>query len=113
MPISLNELATSKRTIPVFDGQVNITYSPDKISASMLFNTVAPKEQTDTTVKEWLSQNINSLVDVIESWDLLDKPEKEGGKPIPVTKEFLMDKLGFARTMQIYTAIMKDFQVPN
>ena len=113
MPISLRELTTSKRTISVFNGEVNITYSPDKISASMLFNSVPPKEQTDLTIKDWLSQIINSLVDVIESWDLFDVPEEKGGKLLPITKETLMDILGFTRTMEIYTTLMADFQVPN
>lgn len=111
MPISLQELTNKKATVSVLDGQLSVTYNADMVTAQMLINTAMPKKETDESVKAWLQANIDTLVTLLDSWDLMDKPEAEGGQPLPITKEVLTNTLPLRITFEIFTAVMRDFQV--
>lgn len=103
MPITLNKAIEHRNTITItIDGDtLNFKYKPSLYNQTILADlrreTTAPKpegEMTPDERAEWEMQqamaNVRFLLKLDPTWDLLDKPAKEGGQPLPVTEDLLV-----------------------
>src|SRR5262245_62957712 len=88
MPISPSEIQERTAYVELYDGDLTVHYRLiDALTLdedAQLAN--AAKRGKTAAVASGL---IDRGVLLVTEWDLLDKPAKEGGKPVPITKEAL------------------------
>lgn len=104
MPLRASALAADRKPLQiVFDqGDLNLVYKPSAINAAQEEREIADKA-TGRTIMAY----INSLVETVTSWDLLD----DDGQPLPITKEALAP-FGFGVVRHIFDEIIRD-SLPN
>lgn len=107
MGLSQQELVEGLATITLYDGKLTINYRPEEDATG---------EETaaimDVTVSGYAEAGVRALcrvmARVVESWDLLDAPESEGGKPYPLDEETLYTLVNSRLLNKIYVAIQED-----
>lgn len=88
MPISAKELNERTAFVTLYDGDLTVHYrivEEHTLDEDAALAELAKKGKSSASV----AIVIDRCLSYITSWDLLDKPEKDGGKPIPLTKEGL------------------------
>lgn len=111
MPISAGEIRDKTSFVELYDGELTVHYR--LIDALTLDEdaglvNAAKRGKTGAVV----AGIIHRCLLLISEWDLLDKPAKDGGKPIPLTKEALHKVSGDILT-DILRAIREDRNVPG
>ena len=89
MPVTLKQIAANTASASMeFEGggSLNITYYPLRISDEMLLQLQSFAGATEQTMPGLLGDLNQMLVDVVQSWDLL---EDDGVTPIALTQERL------------------------
>lgn len=106
MPVTLAEIAANTSTVTVSfgDKSLSVEYHPLLITDEMLANLTGFAQLTEATALAKIRELAGILVDLIESWDLL---ENDGETPIPLTVPRLM-KLSPVIKARVIQAMMED-----
>lgn len=104
MPISISALTANRRTVSIdFGGEtLKVTYRPSAINAVQ-----EARELEDKEKGQHVLSMVRTMIETIESWDLLG----DDGKPLALTEDNLKP-LGIDILSQISRAIVTD-ALPN